>query len=299
MKPIILIHISDPHIDANDNKNKSIRESFSMLEKFIEEKERTTDNRCIILITGDIGNNAKAEELNLFSKILEEHHIADRVIMVPGNHDSCRVGNEVGIITFDEESVRHYQTLQATLLNRCRQFIITAIDNEAKIDMISKPCEPFINGKFLFWNKKSKAKCTPRILEYHNHKIVFVLLDSNPQNVTLSINFAQGEVGKKQMKLVKDIATNPKYKGWIKIALLHHHPIYNNYFLKLQDADEFLKIIWDTFSIVCFGHKHAANIWSSHDGFLTSAPSHQNNRYMYLYSISPDNTITQSGTNLT
>jgi hypothetical protein len=107
------------------------------------------------------------------------------------------------------------------------------------------------------------------------------------------LNFARGEIGTKQMKIVKNITTNIKYKDWVKIVLLHHHPIYNNYFLKLEDADEFLKIIWDTFDIICFGHKHSTGLWSNHVGWLTSAPNWGENPYGYRYSIMPNNTIIQ------
>jgi len=288
---IVLLHISDLHIEIEDSKNRGAKTNIEKLAKFIDEKEKTTTDRFLILITGDIGDNAKADELNKFLQILEANHIDDRIIFVPGNHDACHLGNEIGATTFDENAVKHYQLLQACLLNRCRQFITTAIDNQAQIDIRSITCDPFIKGKFLFWNKTSKVKCTARIFEYTNRKIIFVLVDSNPQNVMFSINFAQGEIGKKQIKAIKDIGTNSKYNGWLKAVLLHHHPIYNNYFLKLKDSAEFLQAIWDTFSIVCFGHKHAANCWSSHAGNMSAAPAFFESGLVYRYTISPNNTI--------
>lgn len=295
--PLVLLHISDVHVDSDDTKNYHIREKLNKLHLYIDDNEKLTTDKYIILITGDIGNSARVEELNLFTSMLREYKLEDRVIIVPGNHDYCRNGNEIGSITFDEEAVKRFQALQLNLLAKCSGFIST-IDTETKLVCSSKVCDPFIKSKILFWNKKSNVKCTARILEYINHKIVFVLLDSNPQNVMFDLNFARGEIGSKQMKVVKDIATNPKYKGWIKIALLHHHPIYNNYFLKLEDSDEFLKITWDTFNIICFGHKHSANIWSNHVGWLTSAPNFSENPFGYKYSIMPNNTILQGEINL-
>lgn len=290
--PLVLLHISDVHVDSDDTQNYHIREKLNRLHLYIDDNEKLTTDKYIVLITGDIGNNARAEELNLFASMLREYKLEDRVILVPGNHDYCREGNEIGSITFDEEAVKRFQALQMHLLARCTGFIST-IDTEAKLVCRSEVCDPFIKGKFLFWNKKSDVKCTTRILEYVNHKIIFVLVDSNPQNVMFDLNFARGEIGTKQMKIVKNITTNIKYKDWVKIVLLHHHPIYNNYFLKLEDADEFLKIIWDTFDIICFGHKHATGLWSNHVGWLTSAPNFGKNPYGYRYSIMPNNTVIQ------
>jgi hypothetical protein len=289
---ILLIHISDTHVHEDDSNNKYVKLQFEKLAKYIELEERDTNTKCLILMTGDIGNRAKASELNNFLKIIEDNHLADRFILTPGNHDMCDMGNEIGQFTFREDAVKHYQALQANLLNRCRQFILTEIDNVAQIDIISKPCDPFIKGKFLFWNKTSNTKCTTRILEYSNRKIIFVLLDSNPQNATFAINFAQGQIGKKQMKILKDIGTNKKYDGWTKIAMLHHHPIYNNYFLKLEDSSEFLKITWNTFKVICFGHKHSSNEWSTkNNGYIFAAPSFFNNSFAYGIIINPDNSI--------
>lgn len=290
--PLVLLHISDVHVDSDDTQNYHIREKLKKLQLYIEDNEKLTTDKYIVLITGDIGNNARIEELNLFISMLREYKLEDRTIIVPGNHDYCRNGNEIGTITFDEEAVKRFQTLQVNLLARCAGFIST-IDTEAKLVCRSEVCDPFIKSKFLFWNRKSDVKCTTRILEYINHKIIFVLVDSNPQNVMFDLNFAKGEVGSKQMKAIKSITTNNKYKDWVKIILLHHHPIYTNYFLRLKDSDEFLKIIWDTFDIICFGHKHDTGLWSNHVGWLTSAPNFGEKPFGYRYSIMPNNTILQ------
>lgn len=288
---ILLIHISDTHVYKDDSKNKDIKLQFEKLSKYIELEEKNANVRCLIMMTGDIGNGANVYELNNFLKIIEDNHLADRFILVPGNHDMCDMGNEIGQFTFREDAVKHYQALQTNLLNRCRRFILTAIDYTAQINILSKPCDPFIKGKFLFWNRNTDVKCTTRILEYTNRKIIFVMLDSNPQNATFAINFAQGQIGKKQMRILQDVGTNKKYDGWIKIAMLHHHPIYNNYFLKLEDSNEFLKTTWNTFKLICFGHKHSSGEWTSNNGYIFAAPSFFNNPFAYGITISPDNSI--------
>ena len=73
--PLILIHISDIHIDSDDNKNYKIREKLNKLHLYIDDSEKLTTDKYIILITGDIGNSAKAEELNLFSSMLREYKL--------------------------------------------------------------------------------------------------------------------------------------------------------------------------------------------------------------------------------
>jgi len=292
-RELIFLHVSDIHLDEDDSKNKSVKDNFARLAAYIHANEEgDSPKRHVVLLTGDIGNSAKGQEIKNFMDILERNDIGDRIMMVPGNHDACSLGNEIGKLSFNEDAVNRYQATQFELLAKCRRFIMTCVDPDAKIHIASPKCDYFIKNKFFCWTNRSKVRCTPRIVEYSNRKIVIVLLDSNPQNVMFSINFAQGEIGAKQMSVLKDVATNKKYEGWTKIVLLHHHPVYNNFFLKLKDADEFLKIIWDTFKIVCFGHKHCTNEWTSHAGYISAAPALRDLNFAYSYTFDVDGNVT-------
>src|SRR5665647_1901346 len=89
---ILLLHLSDLHIKETDHLNlikvNKMADSLNVLGKFDE---------CVVIVSGDIANNAKINEYKksrkifgtLFSKI-HEKKLCDKfinLIIVPGNHD--------------------------------------------------------------------------------------------------------------------------------------------------------------------------------------------------------------------
>jgi len=249
-----IIHLSDLHTHKDPNKNKLLKDRLQYISNEIIQPY------SILVLSGDITDDAEKEQQAQFKKIIKETNLDQRTLIVMGNHDFCKAGNQLDIITTSEEAVARFQLIQYKLLSNL------TFNFDIKITIYK--LEPFTTKtKFLWWNinKDSKVYKTMFTVELPTEKVLFILLDSN-HTTAHGINFARGQIGPKQLKLLKQLLNNKKYSNWCKIAILHHHCIYNNYFLLMEDADEFLKIIWNTLDIHLAGHKHQWDLRSNDKG---------------------------------
>jgi len=260
-----IIHISDLHIKDYDSNIKT-----SNIIDNIVYRCKNRDYYSLIIITGDITDNGTKHEFIRFKDEIMTMIEKEKKILVaitPGNHDIVSLGNQFGWFTDVNhmlKSVRHFQKVQ--------DYVIKT--NKDKIQMnVYNYFTDSIRRKILFFNTKSKVKKLLKVVEFPTEKTVLFLLDSNP-TIGLDFNFARGEIGKKQLSKLTTLLT--KYKTWYRIVALHHHPIYNGLsgvFLKLEDSDEFMQVIWDNTELVLAGHKHVWNLQSTHSGYISFAAS--------------------------
>lgn len=80
--------------------------------------------------------------------------------------------------------------------------------------------------------------------------IAIIGLNSNPG----FFNFAKGWVGPRQRRALADALE--KYKSYIRIVHLHHHPFMSHMLMKLADSDKLMKILAGNCHGLFFGHKH-------------------------------------------
>ena len=112
-------------------------------------------------------------------------------------------------------------------------------------------------GNFYNWRAKKRFEES-----FHNNSWPKVTLIENIAIITLDsvahtispMDFACGRIGyfqRQRLNMLLDL-----YKGYTIIIFVHHHPFYHNKFMKLLDADEFIKICMNRVNVLGFGHNH-------------------------------------------
>jgi len=243
---LTFIHTSDWHLehDSDDNYNR-VRARLRMIKEYADEH---IHNPWIVVGTGDLTDNARPEEYRKLKALLREFGIY--YLLVPGNHDVTALGNLVFASGFNEAGCRSFYDSQMEM--------VAKISNELNCHVAVNSLAPFANTRLgkrmlILWLPKFKTK--------------LMLLDSNEDS---DINaFARGELGEDQLNLVKNHLSDEEEEGWTKVLMMHHHPVFNNYFQFLKESDRLLKLIWDVPSLLLlFGHKHKPNRWSTGAGGL-------------------------------
>lgn len=99
--------------------------------------------------------------------------------------------------------------------------------------------------------------------------IAFIGLDSMAEELHWYDRlFAEGELGKKQLKRLKTAleSENVKNSKYI-VVYLHHHPFHPKLFHSLKDSKKLGKILQShNISALLFGHNHDGRIWSGEWG---------------------------------
>ena len=94
--------------------------------------------------------------------------------------------------------------------------------------------------------------------------MVFICLNSC-KKTTSPFDFARGQIGWRQRwKLGKLL---DQHKDLIRIVALHHHPfVHSDPGMELEDAEQFLKVIYGKVDVLLFGHKHEQRQWQDKAG---------------------------------
>jgi len=102
---------------------------------------------------------------------------------------------------------------------------------------------------FLGWNDPSVTE----LGKLSASKAVIIGLDSNRETWWPG-DFARGRIGWYQRWCLLQLLI--KYRGWVRIVALHHHPFYRHPFMCLTDSEKLMKILAGRCEVLCFGHKH-------------------------------------------
>ncbi|MCP3871366.1 MAG: hypothetical protein GY703_25340 [Gammaproteobacteria bacterium] len=80
--------------------------------------------------------------------------------------------------------------------------------------------------------------------------------------------FAEGELGKKQLKRLSDLLKENDVKNCkYRVVYLHHHPFHPKLFHHLKDTEELGKTLkGNDISALLFGHNHDGRVWSGRWG---------------------------------
>jgi 3',5'-cyclic AMP phosphodiesterase CpdA len=91
--------------------------------------------------------------------------------------------------------------------------------------------------------------------------VQIILLNSNLETEN-PLDFACGQIGKGQLKILRKILKENLPEGSVRIICLHHHPfIHSDPTMKLLDAKDFVRAIRGKIDILLFGHKHKQAQW--------------------------------------
>jgi 3',5'-cyclic AMP phosphodiesterase CpdA len=174
-----------------------------------------------IIITGDITDDGDKIQYENAYEYLKPFE--GRLFICPGNHDYGIMGN---IYSADRAQMFDEYLSMPLKQNGCFKgcttpIINTIIDGDSKIDLIA--------------------------------------LDSNLET-SIPFDFACGEIGEQQLDFLREYFKEKNNR--VKIIFFHHHPfIIDDPFMKLRDAEELVRIIYNNVDVVLFGHKHVMWSW--------------------------------------
>ena len=95
--------------------------------------------------------------------------------------------------------------------------------------------------------------------------IAFIGLDSMAEEVHWYDRlFAEGELGKKQLKSLAEILQSDEVKNSrYRVVYLHHHPFHPRLFYQLKDSDDLRKTLeGHSIDALLFGHNHDGRVWN-------------------------------------
>jgi predicted MPP superfamily phosphohydrolase len=88
-------------------------------------------------------------------------------------------------------------------------------------------------------------------------EMAFIGLDSTAEELHWHDRFfSEGELGKDQLKRLKNIISNPEVANKKKIVYLHHHPVDFKFGMQLKDKNDLKRIIENKIDVLLFGHYH-------------------------------------------
>jgi len=239
--PTKILHISDVHL-GSDIVIRSLK-SFRVWWRYADKKVTRGLGKAIrelqpdyIVLSGDLVNKAEEDTFRTAAKYLRDlfldagFDMKTRLFVIPGNHDvSFFPASEPN----DLERLRLY-----------REFL-----------------------RILFGEKDTDQRRHRFAHLDPKGKIIFFFLDSTLKD---QWPIAEGEIGSDQRDWMRaqlhafKNQLGDEYSQYVKIAVLHHHPVAiagtppsGERFMQLLDAGDFLKLLdEENFQIAMHGHKH-------------------------------------------
>jgi len=227
------IHISDLHIHYGEDREETVNARL-LIDGII--RKYADDEKPWIIITGDIVQDGLERQYKMAVEILSKLKSAQfKLFIQPGNHDY----GPHGYLAYTE----------------CAQGLF----------------QKYILDKLLKLDKAKQQGVRMEniypIRNEHLENIIFIGLDSIAAIEDKFLHFSRGSIGKHQRDAMMDYIDIAKLKGKKVVVCLHHHPFYRDEFAKpimeLEDSSTFMETIKGKVDVLCFGHKHKSNFWST------------------------------------
>jgi len=243
------VQLSDLHIHKSNAKNDNVNCNI-VVEHLID---KYTSDKPAILLTGDIVDDGDKRQYKKAVQILKP--LIDNgftILACPGNHDYGPFGN-----IYTEKSQAFFQ-----------EYILCELVNNPDAK------KPNTEMEDLF----------PMLTEAGD--VLFIGLDSVVGAEDEFMHFASGEVGEKQREELGTILRN-KPSGKRVVTYFHHHPFDRRFVMEMDDAKRVMRMLTGNIDVLCFGHDHKSEIWSSHhniDWIVASGKSTERNKsYKFQY----------------
>jgi len=96
-EPYRIVHLSDLHLTRSDGRARTEMDLFRPLRGMNAAFRKVLDSDAVhrahrILVTGDVTDRGDAYSWEIFWKELEARDLAEKALVVPGNHDVCCLG---------------------------------------------------------------------------------------------------------------------------------------------------------------------------------------------------------------
>ncbi len=190
-KPFRIVHLSDLHLTRTDNVKRTEQNIFEPLKgmnaAFREiVSSDPIQNADLTIVTGDITDRGSPKEWSVFWEIVRNANLADKIIVIPGNHDVCCLGARL-------PSLKKKMYRDADL-------------------------KKAVNGLRL-GNQPTKF---PWVRVPDPRVVIFGLNSNNMGNLSVITN-AMGELGYYQLKSLANLLYKHREIP-VKIIVLHHSP---------------------------------------------------------------------------
>jgi len=196
-----IVHLSDLHLTARDSDARSEPKLFGPLRGMNAAFRKILDcpevvNADLVLITGDITDRGNPAAWTVFQEAVAKAGVADRLLVVPGNHDVCCLG----LARLPRRGSHASQDLKKAV-----EALRLACASSRMI-----PADGAGFGRF------------PWIVRPTRELAVFGLNSNNLGNLTLATN-ARGDVDYYQLERLGRLLW--RYRAVpVKIVALHHSP---------------------------------------------------------------------------
>ncbi len=213
---LAIIHLSDLHIHKDDRKSDN-KNAKLLVKHLIERFAGYAKTKTCVVATGDLTDDATLVQYKkLQTHVLQPLAQQFTLLAVPGNHDYARWGT-----FFDRQAPARYE-----------RYVLPHLQI----------------------NQGSANRKYPCITARPGEAVVFFGLDSaDPLD---QVWFAEGCIREDQRQALDALLADPKYKDYFKVVYLHHHPFVRWVGMKLDGAEDLLKILSRRADLVLFGHKH-------------------------------------------
>jgi len=239
---LTLVHLSDLHCVETDD-GECIQNRFEFGDLRPNEWAIHTINviqaqlpEAFVVITGDVTNSGTKSQMKRAAELFAP--VADRTLMVPGNHDKNPVGQG--------------------LLGALKRFSDPRGDE--------------------WWRLFGPATCKwldddQSVFQFRacDHVVIYGIDSTRGSEKT----WAQGEVSDSQLDALATNLVRSRRQGLRTVIAMHHHPfIAEGLPTELVNADRFRRRIKGLADLVLFGHKH--NEMASHRDNTLFVASHAN-----------------------
>lgn len=236
-----IIHISDIHLGRTASEKKNFE---TIINKIFE---RYTDDKPIIIITGDMVDDGEKEQYVEVRRILDKLCNSQfRVLLIPGNHDYGTNGN----FARKEKFKRFKEYFSGYFIDRKVEF------------PYFPPVDQFGGHIFIGLNSMEGVFRSGEEVAPEDDGI---FAGNTPNYGDKEVFFASGKLGDEQIN--RTLTILEKYKDRSSeqkvILYLHHHPfdikdgLIHKFVHSLVDGKEFLQKIADyRVDLLLFGHEH-------------------------------------------
>lgn len=320
-----IAHLSDLHVvgerygyriesgRSGPRGNDRVRRVFALLEKLHAE-----DPLDVVLISGDATDAGRASEWAEFLDALSEHPgIADRVLILPGNHDinivdranPARLDLNIGPNSRLRKirTLSAFNTIQGTRVHvmdhangRLGKTLANALDDHAdELAQFADTGRPhFSTAIFDLWNDVFPMVVPPR----SDNGLGIILLNSN-SDAHFSFTNALGMIPAEQVRGIEIMTRQYPRASWL--IGLHHHVVEYPRAAKvlserigtaLVNGNWFLRRLKPLASraVLMHGHRHIDWIGECGGGIIVSAPSpvmeatNDLDTYFYIHTLEAD-----------
>jgi 3',5'-cyclic AMP phosphodiesterase CpdA len=247
-----IAHVSDLHISTDPSAlrhrirswaRKSQAKSLANFHAVI--RDLSSQEIDHLVITGDLTNRSKDVDLKAFQDVLGDWFDAERLTIVPGNHD-----------------LSYRRSARGAAAKRRPRKLAQLYHHFPRLFPQEHPPEL----------RQTKREPFPFVKTLAGGEAILIGLDTTGRLTTKAgpLN-SFGSISRAQFRELRALLKNPWLHDRIKIIAMHHHPVIVpvatifDSFMHLFQSKQLLDLLYENRAdLILHGHKHHPFCWQSH-----------------------------------